>query len=208
MKRKLSAAFCLLVLAVTGCADPTEDKPKATVDEPAPAPAPAPEGRRFVVSAEESSIGFVGSKITGSHDGGFNAFQGEIMLVDGDPLASSIRMTIDIDSMWSDNDNLTQHLKSPDFFDVATYPSSEFASTEIVTEGEGYRLAGNLTLHGITKSISFPATIAVEDDRVTASSEFALKRFDFGIVYPGRPDDLIRDDVLIKLELVAVPAES
>jgi len=110
--------------------------------------------------------------------------------------------------MCSDSDNLTQHLKSPDFFDAATYPTSEFTSTEILAEGEGYRLVGNLTLHGITKSISIPAQIAVADDRVTASSEFAIKRFDFDIVYHGKPDDLIRDDVLIRLNLVAVPAAS
>ena len=56
------------------------------------------------------------------------------------------------------------------------------------------------------KSISFPATITVEEDRVVAQAEFSIKRFDFGIVYKGRADDLIRDDVVIKLDLVAARA--
>jgi polyisoprenoid-binding protein YceI len=206
MKRVLLPVFCLLAVALAGCADPTEDKPKATVDEPVPEPERPATGRAFLLT-EASTIGFVGSKVTGSHEGGFRSFEGRILVVDGDPLRSSVDVTIDVPSMGSDSDKLTEHLLSPDFFDAKTYPTATFTSTEVRPEGEGYRLVGNLTMHGVTKSISIPANIAVEDDRVTASAEFAIKRFDFDIRYPGRPDDLIRDDVLIKLSLVAAPAE-
>lgn len=207
MKRVLPIALCLLAIASTGCADPTKDKPKATVDEPTPEPERPAAAQRFVLT-DESVISFVGSKITGSHDGGFNAFEGEIRVVDGDPLQSSVDVTVDTTSLWSDDERLTEHLKSPDFFEVETYPSATFTSTEVQQDGERYRLVGNLTMHGITKSISFPADITIEEGRVTAASEFAIKRFDFDIEYPGKPDDLIRDDVLIKLNLVAVPAEA
>jgi len=207
MKRVLPVAFCLLAIALTGCADPTKDKPKATVDEPTPEPERPAAARRFVLT-DESVISFVGSKITGSHDGGFNAFEGEIRVVDGDTLQSSVDVTVDTTSLWSDDERLTEHLKSPDFFEVETYPSATFTSTEVQQDGERYRLVGNLTMHGITKSISFPADITIEEGRVTAASEFAIKRFDFDIKYPGKPDDLIRDDVLIKLNLVAVPEQS
>lgn len=207
MKRVLPIALCLLAIASTGCADPTKDKPKATVDEPTPEPERPAAAQRFVLT-DESVISFVGSKITGSHDGGFNAFEGEIRVVDGDPLQSSVDVTVDTTSLWSDDERLTEHLKSPDFFEVETYPSATFTSTEVQQDGERYRLVGNLTMHGITKSISFPADITIEEGRVTAASEFAIKRFDFDIKYPGKPDDLIRDDVLIELNLVAVPAEA
>jgi polyisoprenoid-binding protein YceI len=207
MKRVSPVAFCLLAVALAGCADPTRDKPKATVDDPTPEPARPAAARTFVLT-DESTIGFVGSKITGSHDGGFHSFEGEIRVVDGDPLQSSVDVTIDTTSIWANNDRLTEHLKSPDFFEVETYPSAAFTSTQVLRDGDGYRLVGNLTLHGITKSISFPADITIGEDRVTASSEFAIKRFDFDIKFPGKPDDLIRDDVLIKLDLVAVPAVS
>jgi polyisoprenoid-binding protein YceI len=203
----LLVALCLLAIALTGCADPTKDKPKATVDEPTPEPERPAAAQRFLLT-DESVISFVGSKITGSHEGGFNAFEGEIRVVDGDPLQSSVDVTIDMNSVWSDDERLTGHLKSPDFFEVETYPNAAFTSTEIQQDGERYRLVGNLTLHGVTKSISFPADIEIEEGRVTAASEFAIKRFDFDIRYPGKPDDLIRDDVLIKLNLVAVPAEA
>ena len=67
-------------------------------------------------------------------------------------------------------------------------------------------VTGNLDLHGVTKQISFPAAIEIDADEIRASSEFAIKRFDFDIVYPGKAEDLIRDDVLVKLNLVAAPA--
>jgi polyisoprenoid-binding protein YceI len=62
-------------------------------------------------------------------------------------------------------------------------------------------ITGDLTLHGVTKRVSFPATISVSDVRVDANAEFSINRQDYGITYPGMPDDLIRDLVVIKLSL-------
>jgi polyisoprenoid-binding protein YceI len=195
------ALFALL--ALTGCSNPAEDKPEAKVEEPADL-APPSDGDTYVLS-DESSITWVGSKVTGSHDGGFNTFSGEIVLVDGDPAASSVYVLIDATSIWSDHEKLTGHLKSADFFDVENFPTAAFTSTAIAPTGDGYEVTGNLELHGVNKSVTFPATIAVEEGRITAQAEFFIKRYDFGIVYPGKPDDLIRDEVVIKFDLVAVP---
>jgi polyisoprenoid-binding protein YceI len=206
MKRSLVPVFGLLiVLAAVGCADPAKDKPQAEVKEAVAEPAAPADAQRFVLT-DESSIGFVGSKVTGSHDGGFNTFEGEILLAGGDPTKSSVNITIDTTSIWSDNDRLTDHLKSPDFFEVETYPTATFTSTEIVQESDAYRITGNLTLHGITKSVSFPAGITIEEGRVTATAEFAIKRFEYDMKFKGKADDLIRDDVVIKLNVVAAPA--
>ncbi len=200
--------LCLVAAFLSvGCADPTRDKPQATIEEAAPAPEPPAVAEKFVLG-EGSSIGFVGSKLTGRHDGGFHSFEGEIRLVDGDPTRSSVELSIDTTSLWADNEKLTGHLKSPDFFDVATYPTAAFQSTEINPDGDHYQMVGNLTLHGITKKISFPAHITIEDDGVRAEAEFSIFRFDFDIQYEGKADDLIRDAVLIKFKLVGVPAES
>ena len=204
--------LCLVAVVVSvGCADPTRDKPRAVVEEAVPVPEPVPEPAGVVqklVLGEGSSIGFVGSKVTGSHDGGFHSFEGEIQLVDGDPTKSSVELSIDATSLWADNEKLTGHLRSPDFFDVAAHPKAAFQSTEINPDGDHYQMVGNLTLHGVTKKISFPAHITIEGDRMTAEAEFSILRFDFGIEYKGKADDLIRDAVLIKLKLVGVPAES
>jgi polyisoprenoid-binding protein YceI len=64
-----------------------------------------------------------------------------------------------------------------------------------------HTITGNFDLHGVKKSISFPATIQVAADSVSANAEFSINRKDFGINYPGKADDLIRDGVVIKLTL-------
>lgn len=198
--------LAVVALGATGCPDPAADKPDAVVAEPAPAPAEV-SGQTFTIT-DESTIGFVGSKVTGSHDGGFNEFDGSITLVNGNPVGSSVNLNIDATSIWADNERLTGHLKSADFFEVETYPEATFESTDISANPDGgYTVTGNLTLHGVTKSISFPASIEVADDAIKANAEFAIKRFDFGIEFKGKADDLIRDDVVVRFDLKAVPAE-
>ena len=59
-------------------------------------------------------------------------------------------------------------------------------------------MTGNFDLHGQSKSISFPATIEVTADKATMNAEFAINRKDFGIVYAGKSDDLIRDATKIR----------
>lgn len=204
-------ALPLFLFALTaGCADPAADAPQAVVEEAAPEPietaAMQSEGATYTLTAD-SKIGFVGSKVTGSHEGGFEAFSGSIGLVESSPDSSTVEIEIDTTSLWSDNERLTGHLKSADFFEVETYPTATFASTSIEPAAEGgYLITGNLDLHGVTKQISFPATIEVGESQVRASAEFAIKRFDFDIVYPGKAEDLIRDDVLVKFDLVAEPS--
>jgi len=201
------AGLCVLaLLGDTGCANPAEDKPEALVEAPAEIePAPAA-GDRYVF-ADGSTVSWVGSKVTGSHDGGFRAFEGEIVLIDRDPAASRVSVVIDTTSIWSDTERLTEHLKSADFFEVATYPTATFTSTSIVTGEEGWSVTGNLEMHGVAKSITFPAMILVEENRIVVRAEFFVQRYDWGIVYPGKPDDLIRDEVVIRLDMVAIPAD-
>lgn len=204
----LAASLCLP--GMLACANPADNVPSAEVKEATEAPAAAgamlEAGAQTFEVGEGSTVGFIGSKITGSHDGGFHGFGGEITLVDGDPSKSSVRLEIDTTTLWADDDRLTGHLKSPDFFDVEKFPMATFTSTSIVPVTDGYTVTGNLDLHGMQKSITFPAQIEAGPDKVTAKAEFSIKRFDFGIVYPGKPDDLIRDEVVVKFDVVAAPA--
>ncbi len=202
MRKETVLLFGLIaVITLVGCAaDPAADKPDAEVSEAQPVPESATGGTTLVFS-EDSTVTWVGSKVTGSHEGGFHVFEGEIILVNDDPTASSVSVTIDTTSLWSDADKLTGHLKSPDFFGVETYPTATFTSTSIESAESGYTVTGNLNLHGVEKSISFPAEIEVAEGHVTVSASFAIKRFDFGIEYPGKTDDLIRDEIALTLDL-------
>ncbi len=196
--------IALLALTAAGCADPAADAPDAVVEEPAAEPAPAamePVAADVYGLSDDSTIGFTGSKVTGSHEGGFKSFKGTVSVAGGKVEGSSVEVTIDTTSLWADNDKLAGHLKGGDFFDVEAHPAASFTSTEIAAGEGGYTLTGNLDLHGVTKQISFPATIEVGDSGFAAKAEFSINRFDFGIVYAGRADDLIREEVLIKLDL-------
>ena len=189
---------------VAGCKDPGAKVTAADVEAPSAdkaEPRVANEATTsLAINPSNSKLEFVGAKVTASHPGGFTDFAGKVDL--GDPIEKSrIEVTIQTASLYADKEKLTKHLKSPDFFDVAKFPTATFESTAIEKEGEGYTITGDLTLHGVTKRISFPASISADDATVTAGTEFSINRKDFGITYPGMPDDLIRDLVVIKLSL-------
>ena len=188
--------------------DPSADKVKA-VSAPAtaqPAPAAQPGAVKYQFDSQNSSLAFVGAKVTGKHEGSFQTFSGTVQLVDHAPEKSSVKVSVDMASVQVEPAKLEGHLKSPDFFDVAKYPQANFESTAVKAGGAAgatHTITGNLSLHGVTRSISFPATIQVNGDSLSVKAEFAINRKDFGIVYPGMPDDLIQDDVLIQLKLGA-----
>lgn len=200
--------FVVALGLVAGCENPGAKVESAIVEAPseqaqAPKPAdtaPAKVGPQLPITPENTRIGFVGAKVTRSHEGGFTKFVGTVDL--REPIEDSIiEITIETASLYADRDKLTKHLKSADFFDVAKYPSAKFRSTKITKTETGHTITGDLTLHGQTKSITFPATISKgADGGVSVSAEFAIDRQDFGIAYPGMPDDLIRDKVVIKLD--------
>ena len=203
MKINNLALIGAMSLALAGCHNPADDVAEAQTGEAGETVAAAADGRAYVFT-EDSSIGFIGSKVTGSHDGGFKEFTGRFLVADGKLLPGQ-PITIDMNSTWSDTERLTGHLKSEDFFHVAEYPTATFTPMEIQQDGDSYLVTGNLTLHGVTKSIMFPAEITVSDEEVRVQSEFFINRFDFDIKYKGKADDLIREEVVIKLDITAQP---
>jgi polyisoprenoid-binding protein YceI len=212
MRQLLRAAGLTLVVAgALACDDPAKDKAKATVTEattttPAAATPPAGAAESLTIDPQSSKVEFVGSKVTGKHEGSFPAFTGKIDLVAAKPEASKISVAIDTTSVKTDSEKLTGHLKSADFFDTEKFPKASFESTSIKPGGDKgatHTVTGTLDLHGVKKTVSFPATVTVGADAVTAKSEFSINRKDFGINYAGKADDLIRDEVVIKLDVRA-----
>ncbi len=197
------------LFALAGCKNPADSAPKADVKEaPAPKAAekPAAGHEPLPISHEQSKVQFVGAKVTGAHDGRFERFSGTIHLNPQQFDASRIEVDIDMNSLWSDSDRLTGHLKSDDFFAVEKHPTARFVSTAIKPGAEGgktHTVTGNLTLRGVTREVSFPAEIDVTDEALRAKAEFSLPRKQFGIAYEGKQDDLIRDDVLVRLDVTA-----
>jgi polyisoprenoid-binding protein YceI len=207
MKVHLVLAGAVLLSALSACADPAANKPKATVGNAAPESSTAqPAAAETVaITPENSKVEFVAAKVTRSHNGSFKQFSGAIDLVNNHPESSRVSIDIQANSVVTDENDLTKHLQTPDFFDVAKFPKATFVSTKIepATVGGTHNVTGNFELHGIKKAITFPATIQIAPDKVTVNAEFSINRKDFGLLYPGKADDLIRDGVVIKLTVNA-----
>ena len=207
-----------LVLALlTACApDPGAGKPKAVVQDPpaeplrpaapeTPAATDAGPIESLTVDTARSKIEALGAKITATHPIVFHQYNGKVAL-SGDTV-SAVSFEVQMDSLESDDPKLTKHLKNEDFFDVPKFPTSTFTSASITAgaqePGATHTVTGDFTIHGVTKRIAFPATISVQGKEVTARAEFVINRKDFGVVYPGRPDDLVQDNVRMTIQLVA-----
>jgi len=209
--RRYSVTLLPLLFALIsfGCANPADNKPQATVSNAAPEKETAPTAgaEHLTITPENSKVEFTASKVTRTHQGSFKKFTGTIDLVNGTIENSRVTIDIEANSVVTDDDGLTKHLQTPDFFDVAKFPKANFTSTKIEAgnvKGATHTVTGNFELHGVKKSISFPATIVVTPADVAVSTEFAVNRKDYGLIYPGAADDLIRDGVVIRLT-VRVP---
>jgi polyisoprenoid-binding protein YceI len=205
-----SFAVLALVLGVVACAkDPTSGKSRAEVAEAVAEEAAPSASEVLEVGPSTSKVGFVGAKVTAQHVGVFNDFAGVIHLVEADPEKSRIEFDVKTAALTVDDgiERLENHLRSDDFFDSANHPSARFVSTRIRAgsdaPGMTHTVTGNLEIRGTRKSVTFPARIEVTAGSVAVDTEFGIDRQDFGVSYPGMRDDLIRDNVLIRVELRA-----
>lgn len=213
MKKLLVLAA--LGLTITACKSEIDNKPAAVVEEPAAAEkteqavekteeaAPETGETTTLTLGPDSKVEWVGAKVTGDHTGGFEKISGMAEL-DKDGNLSKLEVSADTTSIYSDADKLTEHLKSDDFFSVEKFPTAKFEATKFEakpSENGTHEVTGNMTIRDQTKTITIPAKVDISDAGVKATSEFTLKRFDFGIEYKGKADDLIKDEVLMKLTL-------
>lgn len=208
MRFGIATLVLTALMLLAACAgDPATNKSRAVTGEAAQA-SPQPShagGQKYLITAQNSKIEFTGSQVAGHHDGSFQKFNGEVDYT-GQPETSRVNVTIDTSSLNADDPKLTEHLKTADFFDVAKYPTATFVSTAIKPGGDkgaSHTVTGNLTMHGVTKSVTFPATITATADAVNVDASFSINRKDFNITYAGPSNNLIRDDVVLTLKIHA-----
>ena len=154
---------------------------------------------KYALTGDNTKVTFVGAKKNGKHEGGFKKLAGTAT-ADGDLTGLKIEVDIDTTSLWSDNDNLTKHLKNPDFFAVNDHPKATFKSTKVEKTDAGYTITGDLTMLGKTKPVTIPAKAAVAGDTLTLTSEFKIAKSNWGMNY-GK--GMIEDDVALKLDVKA-----
>lgn len=208
----LFAPVLLGALALAACDDPAKNKDKAvtgTAQAVSENAKPSAGAKTFAFDPSTGSkIEWVGSKVTGKHEGGFKEFKGTVQVDPSAPEKGRVDVEIDTTSLYTDNDKLVGHLKTPDFFDTANHPKATFTTTDVKKGADKWTITGNLTLRGITKSVTFPAKVNVSDAGVDVDADFAINRKDFDMKYAGKADDLIRDDVAIKLTIRSKPRPS
>lgn len=121
-------------------------------------------------------------------EGRFNEFDGQFSFDEANPEASKVTVNINTNSVDSNHAERDKHLRSDDFLDVAKYPTAKFESTAFKMNGDGTAtMAGNLTLHGVTKPIEIAVTKIGEGDDpwggyrsgFAGTTQFQMK--DFGI---------------------------
>lgn len=121
--------------------------------------------------------------------GRFNKLEGSFNFDDGNPEASSIEVNIDATAVDSNHAERDKHLRSEDFLNVSAFPTATFKSTGYSGSADSGTLAGDLTVHGVTKSIEIPITRMGEGKdpwggyRAGFSGSYSFTRADFGMDY-------------------------
>lgn len=213
-------ALSALVL-MASCTDaPESDQAKTSEAQTA---AMATSGESWTVDTAQSRLEWIGTKVTGYHTGAVPIKSGSLT-VSNDSLAAG-RFTMDMSRLAvtgpkevdaASNQELLGHLQSPDFFDVASHPEASFEITgvqpftgavqdttdprqdeisEYKVANPTHTISGNLTIKGVTKNITFPARVTISGNQLEALAKFNIDRRQWNITYPGKPDDLIRDDI-------------
>jgi len=185
--------------------------------------APTELSTTFEVDTTSSTLAWKGGKINGdSHNGTINITSGTISVEKNNITAGNfvVNMNSIKDSDLPDEKakgKLVGHLASPDFFDVAKFPTSKFEITgteklaQADSAGNNYKIMGNMTIKDVTKNITIPANVTMDSTQFTATSKFNLDRTDFkveygsGKIFKDLKDKAINDIIEYELNLKATP---
>ena len=142
--------------------------------------------------------------------GRFTKVDANLNLDDPDPLNWAVEATIQAASLSSGHDAMDDHVRTPDFLDVEQYPTITFRSKRVERAGDGYRMTGDLTLHGVTRQVALEGSYGGQavDGRGRTRRGFSayttLKRSDFGIPSTKVGDVFTAgEEIRVTLEIVA-----
>ena len=169
----------------------------------------------WTIDPVHSEVGFsVRHMMVSKVRGKFTSFEGEIVTGEN-PLSSSVVATIDLGSIDTGNADRDNHIRSADFFEVDAHPTMTFRSTGIRAEDGDYLLDGELTLRGVTKSVTLALELggfgpdAFGGTRSGFTATGTINRKDFGVDFNAAMETggvVVGDKVTIQLEIEAVLA--
>lgn len=161
--------------------------------------------------SDHSNVGFsVKHAMISNVHGSFRKASGTLELDDKDISKSKVDIEIVIDSIDTRNDKRDAHLKSPDFFNAAKFPTMTFKSTKVKKSGKGLEVDGLLTMHGVSKNVVLKVegpTPAIKDPfgmmRSAASATAKINRKDFGLTWSQALEAggvLVGDEISIQID--------
>lgn len=170
------------------------------------------EAKTLTVDVATAKMEWQGSKVTGKHNGTVNIKSGSLMVKGTELVGGSF--VIDMNSINTTDlkgdmkAKLDGHLKTGDFFEADKFPEGKFEITGVKAEagenGATHKVSGNLTLKDKSFGVEIPATITMENGAATISTpQFVINRQNWGINFTGKKDDLISNDMGIKLNFTA-----
>ncbi len=164
----------------------------------------------YSIDAVHSSVGFTVRHIFSRVSGEFTDFSGAIMYNPDHPEKSSVEATIKVASINTNDGRRDNHLRSPDFFDAEKYPEIMFKSTGAKKQGDNLMVTGDLTMHGVTKTVVMPVEILGVGTHPMSkapvagfAAELTLKRSDFGVNNWTDTAKIVGDEVKVSINVEA-----
>lgn len=162
----------------------------------------------WVVDAGHSSVVFrVKHANAAWFKGAFDVVNGTITLDPSKPETGSVKLTIPVASIDSNDAKRDEHLKAPDFFNAKENPEITFTSSKIAKKGDAFEVTGKLAMAGKSKDVTIPVEKVGEGEfygkRVGFSTTFTIKRSEFGMTY-GVDKNVLGDDVTLMIDLELV----
>jgi polyisoprenoid-binding protein YceI len=177
--------------------------------------APAPDGATALVSdTAHSNVGFAVPIAGGLAKvrGKFSRFTVNLNYHAKDITKSTVTATIKADSIDTGIEGRDNHLKTPDFFEVAKYPDITFTSKKVLRKGKQLSVTGDFTMHGVTQEITIPFTLSGDPAKLKAGEppvgvqgSIKIDRRTYGITYARKDDaNFIGNEIEIELSLLMV----
>jgi polyisoprenoid-binding protein YceI len=166
----------------------------------------------WIVDPSHSEVSFsVRHLMISKLRGTFDSFSATIITGDN-PVDTKVTASAQVASVNTNDENRDKHLRENDFFDAANHPTLEFASTAVADSGSDFKVTGDLTLRGVTKSVDFHlefggfATDPYGNYKMAATVTGVINREDFGLMWNTALETggvLVGEQVTITIELQA-----
>ena len=166
----------------------------------------------YKVDSDHSGIGFTVRHFVSNVPGRFKDFDGVIKYDAQNPAASSVSFTVQAASIDTDNGDRDDHLRGPEFFDVAKFPTLTFSSTSVkAVDAHNLEVTGDLTMRGVTKKVILPVEVlgvmkGPRGEKAGFETAFKLDRKEYGVNWNRVLDNggaILGDEVKVTISIEA-----